>query len=94
MDCHQVAQRRMVTTAAQSGPAGTSAPRFSQVKGPYAVNSLPVVNVPLGPSPIDPTSALQLQLEVLTPQCEFTVQLLWQPVTSTGYMYSVCCSTL
>jgi hypothetical protein len=29
-----------------------------------------VLKVPLGPSPNDPTMPLELQLEVLTPQCK------------------------
>eukprot|EP00878_Enallax_costatus_P023282 GHUV01024754.1.p1 GENE.GHUV01024754.1~~GHUV01024754.1.p1 ORF type:complete len:450 (+),score=105.64 GHUV01024754.1:136-1350(+) len=44
------------------------APRFSQAQGPCAVSTLPVINVPLGPSPSDPASTLDLQLEVLAPQ--------------------------
>lgn len=42
-------------------------PRFTS-KGPYTFTTLPVLNVPLGPSPSDPTTPLELQLEVLTPQ--------------------------
>eukprot|EP00775_Hariotina_reticulata_P004918 gene4918-5161_t len=42
-------------------------PRFTS-KGPYTFTTLPVLNIPLGPSPSDPTTLLELQLEVLTPQ--------------------------
>lgn len=56
-------RRRMV--AAHAG-AGAGAPRYAAPAGPYAVDSLPVIKVPLGPSPNDPTTLMDLQLEVLT----------------------------
>jgi len=59
--------------AAQEGNGGSEnwqsrrPPRFTS-QGPYTFSTLPVLNVPLGPSPSDPTTPLELQMEVLTPQ--------------------------
>jgi hypothetical protein len=65
------AKHKAVAAAAQAGGAGsTCAPRFAQQQGPQPVTTLPVLKVPLGPSPNDPSMPLELQLEVLTPQCE------------------------
>eukprot|EP00878_Enallax_costatus_P023598 GHUV01025101.1.p1 GENE.GHUV01025101.1~~GHUV01025101.1.p1 ORF type:complete len:309 (+),score=28.99 GHUV01025101.1:163-1089(+) len=61
-------QNRVQVQASASGMGSACAPRFSQAQGPCAVSTLPVINVPLGPSPSDPASTLDLQLEVLAPQ--------------------------
>uniref|UniRef100_A0A383VW28 ARMET C-terminal domain-containing protein n=1 Tax=Tetradesmus obliquus TaxID=3088 RepID=A0A383VW28_TETOB len=61
-------KRRAVAAAAQAGAGATCAPRFAQQQGPQPVTTLPVLKVPLGASPNDPSMPLELQLEVLTPQ--------------------------
>ncbi|WIA38246.1 hypothetical protein OEZ86_001587 [Tetradesmus obliquus] len=61
-------KHRAVAAAAQAGAGSTCAPRFAQQQGPQPVTTLPVLKVPLGASPIDPSMPLELQLEVLTPQ--------------------------
>lgn len=83
-------QRRISSQAYDTGASGACAPRFARAQGPYAVNTLPVVNVQLGPSPSDPSSPLDLQLEVMTPQCEHKCRHClhmaseWQAVLAAG----------
>lgn len=58
--------RQAVIAAAQTGRPGQ--PRFGQISGPNGFKTLPVLKVPLGPSPSDPTTPLELQMEVLAPE--------------------------
>lgn len=71
--------RGRVVAAAQAGRAAGT-PRFGQISGPNGFRTLPVLKVPLGPSPNDPTMPLELQMEVMTPEvpCACPV-VLWTP---------------
>jgi hypothetical protein len=59
--------RQTVVAAAQAG-SGVGAPRFGQISGPNGFRTLPVVKVPCGFSPNDPSMPLEIQMEVLTPE--------------------------
>lgn len=59
--------RGRVVAAAQAGRAAGT-PRFGQTSGPNGFRTLPVLKVPLGPSPNDPSMPLELQMEVMTPE--------------------------
>ena len=59
--------RQAVLAAATAGRA-SSAPRFGDTSGPNGFRTLPILKVPLGPSPNDPSMPLELQMEVLTPE--------------------------
>lgn len=55
--------------------AGRGAPRFGQQSGPNGFRTLPVLKVPLGPSPNDPSMPLELQMEVMVPEGERVTML-------------------
>lgn len=59
-----------MVAAAQAGRAAGPAPRFGQQSGPNGFRTLPVLKVPLGPSPNDPSTPLELQMEVMVPEGE------------------------
>lgn len=48
--------------------SASAAGRFGTTSGPNGFRTLPVLNVPLGPSPTDPSMPLELQMEVMVPE--------------------------
>lgn len=59
--------RNAVIAAAQAGRAAGQ-PRFGQTSGPNGFRTLPVIKFPMGSSPNDPSTPLEVQMEVLTPE--------------------------
>lgn len=82
--------RNTVVAAAQAG-SGAGAPRFGQTSGPNGFRTLPVVKVPCGPSPNDPSMPLEIQMEVLTPEggCQAANIGLWSPAS---HLLAACTS--
>jgi hypothetical protein len=73
MHAHIVIQARSRPRARAAVAAcahAATAPRFAQASGPGAFRTLPVMNIPLGQSPNDPSMPLELQMEVLVPESE------------------------
>jgi hypothetical protein len=79
-----------VVAAAQAGRAAGPAPRFGQQSGPNGFRTLPVLKVPLGPSPNDPSMPLELQMEVMVPEGE-TVTPLSVAMKQSAYCTLVKC---
>lgn len=78
----------VVVRAAQGYAHAATPPRFGQTSGPGGFQTLPVINIPLGQSPNDPTVPLQLQLEVMVPECECTTG---EPTPAAGPPHCMAC---